>query len=444
MVRAHQQGAAARRPDRVQRGQARPRLVRAHRGRRRGRLRRAAQRLRADEGDDRGRRRRRALRGPARQREEVRPPRRQGAGADRQLHPHADRGAPRRRRDGRAHRAGGPHRRRERASCITSDVDPRDAPVHRPGERTSEGFYRLRGGIDVRHRPRPGLRALRRPALVRDQQAGPRTRRARFAEAIHAKFPGKLLAYNCSPSFNWKKNLDDATIARFQRELGAMGYKFQFVTLAGFHALNHAMFELARGYTRARHGRLHRAAGGRVRRGAPRLHRHPPPARGRHRLLRPGGHRRLGRHRLHPGAGALHRGGPVHRRRRHRHGPRRGAGHPPPRRGPRPAPRADRPARPGRGRAPRSPRRWRSWPTPSATTSPTRSTPRASTGSSPPAARSSGPRRRQLVAEHQEILGDLGRLVRRWPAGPPARRSASSAATPRRSPPACRTTSSAR
>jgi isocitrate lyase len=69
-----------------------------------------------------------------------------------------------------------------------------------------------------------------------------------FAEAIHAKFPGKMLAYNCSPSFNWKKNLDDATIAKFQRELGAMGYKFQFVTLAGFHALNHSMFELARGY----------------------------------------------------------------------------------------------------------------------------------------------------------------------------------------------------
>ena len=83
---------------------------------------------------------------------------------------------------------------------------------------------------------------------MRDADARPRTRRRRFAEGIHAKFPGKLLAYNCSPSFNWKKNLDDATIARFQRELGAMGYKFQFVTLAGFHALNHSMFELARGY----------------------------------------------------------------------------------------------------------------------------------------------------------------------------------------------------
>ena len=69
-----------------------------------------------------------------------------------------------------------------------------------------------------------------------------------FAEAVHAKFPGKMLAYNCSPSFNWKKNLDDATIAKFQRELGAMGYKFQFITLAGFHSLNHSMFKLARGY----------------------------------------------------------------------------------------------------------------------------------------------------------------------------------------------------
>jgi isocitrate lyase len=95
---------------------------------------------------------------------------------------------------------------------------------------------------------------------VRDRQARPR-RGAQFAEAIHAKFPGKMLAYNCSPSFNWKKKLDDATIAKFQRELGAMGYKFQFITLAGFHALNHSMFELARGYKRPRHERLRRAAG---------------------------------------------------------------------------------------------------------------------------------------------------------------------------------------
>ena len=85
---------------------------------------------------------------------------------------------------------------------------------------------------------------------MRDRQAGPRRSRKAFAEAIHAKFPGKLLAYNCSPSFNWKKNLDDATIAKFQRELGAMGYKFQFITLAGFHSLNYSMFDLAHGYAR--------------------------------------------------------------------------------------------------------------------------------------------------------------------------------------------------
>ena len=91
---------------------------------------------------------------------------------------------------------------------------------------------------------------------MRDVARPTSRRRAQFAEGIHAKFPGKLLAYNCSPSFNWKKNLDDATIAKFQRELGAMGYKFQFVTLAGFHALNYGMFELARELQGPRHGGL--------------------------------------------------------------------------------------------------------------------------------------------------------------------------------------------
>ena len=109
-----------------------------------------------------------------------------------------------------------------------------------------------------------------------------------FAEAIHKKFPGKLLAYNCSPSFNWKKNLDDATIAKFQRELGAMGYKFQFITLAGFHSLNYSMFNLAHGYARNSMTRLRRAAGGRIRRRREGLHRRQAPARGRHRLLRCG------------------------------------------------------------------------------------------------------------------------------------------------------------
>ena len=93
-----------------------------------------------------------------------------------------------------------------------------------------------------------------------------------FAEAIHAEFPGKLLAYNCSPSFNWKKHLDDVEIATFQKELGAMGYRFQFITLAGFHALNASMFELAQGLRRGGHDRLREAAGARVRDGARRLH----------------------------------------------------------------------------------------------------------------------------------------------------------------------------
>ena len=109
-----------------------------------------------------------------------------------------------------------------------------------------------------------------------------------FADAIHAKFPGKMLAYNCSPSFNWKKNLDDATIAKFQRELGAMGYKFQFITLAGFHSLNYSMFNLAHGYAHKQHDRVRRAAGSRVRRGEQGLHRGQAPARSRHRLLRRG------------------------------------------------------------------------------------------------------------------------------------------------------------
>ena len=109
-----------------------------------------------------------------------------------------------------------------------------------------------------------------------------------FAEGVRRHHPDKLLAYNCSPSFNWKKNLDDATIARFQRELGAMGYKFQFITLAGFHQLNFGMFELARGYRDAADGGLFGAAGGGVRRRGQRLHRHKTSARGRHRLFRRG------------------------------------------------------------------------------------------------------------------------------------------------------------
>jgi isocitrate lyase len=132
------------------------------------------------------------------------------------------------------------------ANLLTSDVDPRDRPFT-TGERTSEGFFRVREGLD--QAISRGLSYAPYADLIWCETAHPDLDEARrFAEAIHAEFPGKLLAYNCSPSFNWKKHLDDDTIARFQKELGAMGYKFQFITLAGFHALNAAMFELARGY----------------------------------------------------------------------------------------------------------------------------------------------------------------------------------------------------
>jgi malate synthase A len=135
----------------------------------------------------------------------------------------------------------------ESAKLVMSDVDPYDAPFILKGERTAEGFYRLHGGIDCAIAR--GLAYAPYADMIWCETQTPNLAEARrFAEGIHAKFPGKLLAYNCSPSFNWRAHLDDATIARFQRELGAMGYKFQFVTLAGFHALNHSMFQLARGY----------------------------------------------------------------------------------------------------------------------------------------------------------------------------------------------------
>jgi len=132
------------------------------------------------------------------------------------------------------------------ASLITSDVDPYDAPFL-TGERTHEGFYGVRGGL-----PAAIARALAYAPyadLLWFETSNPDLTEAKeFAEAVHGKFPGKMLAYNCSPSFNWKRRLDDATIAKFQRELGVMGFKFQFVTLSGFHSLNHAMFSLARAY----------------------------------------------------------------------------------------------------------------------------------------------------------------------------------------------------
>ena len=132
------------------------------------------------------------------------------------------------------------------AKLLTSDVDERDAPFI-TGERTPEGFYRVKAGID--QAIARGLAYAPYADLVWCETSTPDLAEAKkFAEALQAKFPGKMLAYNCSPSFNWKAKLDDSTIAKFQRELGAMGYKFQFVTLAGFHALNHSMFQLASGY----------------------------------------------------------------------------------------------------------------------------------------------------------------------------------------------------
>jgi isocitrate lyase len=133
------------------------------------------------------------------------------------------------------------------AKLITSDVDERDRPFIVEGSRTGEGFFRIKSGVKTAIAR--GLAYAPYADMVWCETSTPDLAQAReFAEGIHAKYPGKLLAYNCSPSFNWKKHLDDATIAKFQRELGAMGYKFQFVTLAGFHALNYGMFELARKY----------------------------------------------------------------------------------------------------------------------------------------------------------------------------------------------------
>jgi len=132
------------------------------------------------------------------------------------------------------------------ATLITSDLDERDAQ-YVTGERTAEGFYRVTNGIGPCITR--GLAYAPHADLLWMETSKPDLDVAReFAEAIKAQYPDQLLAYNCSPSFNWKKHLDDATIAKFQRELGHMGYKFQFITLAGFHALNHSMFDLARGY----------------------------------------------------------------------------------------------------------------------------------------------------------------------------------------------------
>jgi isocitrate lyase len=136
----------------------------------------------------------------------------------------------------------------EAARLITSDIDDYDAPFV-TGERTSEGFYRTKKGFE--QALSRGIAYAEYADMVWCETGTPDLDFAkRFAEGVRKKYPGKMLAYNCSPSFNWKRNLDDATIAKFQRELGAMGYKFQFITLAGFHSLNYSMFELAYGYAR--------------------------------------------------------------------------------------------------------------------------------------------------------------------------------------------------
>jgi isocitrate lyase len=136
----------------------------------------------------------------------------------------------------------------EAANLITSDADENDKPFL-TGERTAEGFFRVRNGFE--QAVSRGLAYAPYADLVWCETGTPDLGFARrFAEAIRKVYPEKMLAYNCSPSFNWKRNLDDASIAKFQRELGAMGYKFQFITLAGFHVLNYGMFDLASSYAR--------------------------------------------------------------------------------------------------------------------------------------------------------------------------------------------------
>jgi len=135
----------------------------------------------------------------------------------------------------------------EAASLLTSDADEHDHRFIIKGERTAEGFYRVRNGMEQAIDRAISYAAI--ADIVWCETAVPNLAQAReFAEAVHKVYPGKMLAYNCSPSFNWKKNLDDSDIAKFQRELGAMGFKYQFITLAGFHALNYGMFKLAKGY----------------------------------------------------------------------------------------------------------------------------------------------------------------------------------------------------
>ena len=198
----------------------------------------------------------------------------------------------------------------EAADLLTSDYDENDKPFL-TGERTAEGFYKTKKGMD---------QAISRAVayahyadLVWCETGTPDLEFARkFAEAVHKVHPGKMLAYNCSPSFNWKKNLDDATIAKFQKELGAMGYKYQFITLAGIHSMWFNMFDLAQDYVEARHVGLRReGAGARIRSARPRLHLRVAPAGSRHRLLRRSDDRDPGRQVERDGADRFDRGRAV-------------------------------------------------------------------------------------------------------------------------------------
>ena len=172
------------------------------------------------------------------------------------------------------------------AKLITSDIDERDQRFV-TGERTAEGFYKVRGGIESCIAR--GLAYAPYSDLLWMETSTPDLEVARqFAEGIRAVYPDQLLAFNCSPSFNWRAHLDEGTIDKFQRELGEMGYKFQFITLAGFHALNHSMFTLARGYADEGMPAYVRLQDAEFAAEAAGLHRDPAPARGGHRLLRPG------------------------------------------------------------------------------------------------------------------------------------------------------------
>ena len=172
------------------------------------------------------------------------------------------------------------------AALLTSDIDDNDKPFL-TGKRTVEGFYEATQGIE--QAISRGLAYAPYCDLIWCETSTPDMEQARrFAEAIHAKYPNKKLAYNCSPSFNWKKHLDEKTIATFQKQLGEMGYAFQFITLAGFHALNYSMFQLARGYRDRQMSAYVELQESRVRGREGRLHRGEAPARSRHRLLRYG------------------------------------------------------------------------------------------------------------------------------------------------------------